>query len=342
MKEKNIPPLSALYFYMTEGCNLACKHCWLAPKFDEDGSKYTVIDVELFRSIIEEALPLGLQRVKLTGGEPLLHPKIYEILDILEECNLSVWMETNGLLCDEQMAQRIARTPNAFVSVSLDGSTADVHNKIRGLPDAFECSIRGIENLVKEGINTQVIFSIMRDNIHQYEEIIPLVESLGVRSLKYNIIQPTERGIQIHTHNDDVTVEEYVEIGKHIEENLLDSTFTRLYYDHPIAFRPLHRLTDPDKSGGTCGIKGILGVLANGTYALCGIGTSVEEMNFGKAGTISIESVWKNNGVLNDIRHSLPVEFEGICQRCQMKEQCLGSCIAQNYYRTQNLHAPFW
>ena len=68
------PPLSRIYFYLTEGCNLACRHCWLAPGFDPDGSRHAVLPVELFETAIREARPLGLARVKLTGGEPLLHP----------------------------------------------------------------------------------------------------------------------------------------------------------------------------------------------------------------------------------------------------------------------------
>jgi len=341
-KGQNIPPLYALYFYMTEGCNLACQHCYLAPKFDEDGSKYPVMDVNIFKNILEEAKSLGMQNVKLTGGEPLMHPKIYEILNVLKEFDIPVWMETNGLLCDEKLAQAMAYSPNAFVSVSLDGSTAEVHDKIRGVHGAFDRSVQGIKNLLKKGINTQIIFSIMRENVHQYEEIITLAESLGVRSLKFNIVQPTERGLALHESQRDVTIEEYIKIGKHIEGELLDSTSINLYYDHPIAFRPLHRLMDPDKSGGTCGIKTILGVLADGTYALCGIGTSIEEMNFGKAGIDSLASVWKENDIINSIRYDLPKGFTGICSKCMMRDQCMGACIAQNYYRTQDIHAPFW
>ncbi|MEA3455132.1 MAG: SynChlorMet cassette radical SAM/SPASM protein ScmF [Campylobacterota bacterium] len=341
MSYETIPPLSSLYFYMTEGCNLACQHCWLAPKFDEDGSKYPVIDVGLFRQIIEEAIPLGLDSIKLTGGEPLLHPNIYEIWKIHKEFGLSPWVETNGLLCDEQMADTITNFPSPFVSVSLDGSTPEIHDAIRGLSGAYDRSIQGIKNLVERGVNTQIIFSIMRANIHQYEEIIGIAESLGVDSLKFNIVQPTERGFALHESQRDVTIEEYVKIGKHIENHLHDRSKIRIIYDHPVAFVPLHRLAD-SSNGGSCGIKHILGVLADGTYALCGIGSSIREMNFGKAGVDRLATIWKNNTVINTIRYDLPKDFTGICARCLMKNDCLGACIAQNYYRTRNLHAPFW
>jgi SynChlorMet cassette radical SAM/SPASM protein ScmF len=342
MKEKNIPPLSTLYFYMTEGCNLACQHCWLSPKLDEDGSKYPVINVELFKNIIYEAKPLGLKYVKLTGGEPLMHPEIQEILKIIAREELVLRIETNGMLCDEKIAREIAKCNNAFVSVSLDGATAEVHDKIRGVSGAFDRTVKGIKNLIASGINTQIIFSIMRDNIHQYNKIIEIGESLGVGSIKYNIIQPTERGQILHEQQKDVTVEEYIEIGKNIEECLSPITHIALLYDHPVAFRPLHHLADPLRNGGTCGIKQILGVLADGTYALCGIGMSIQEMTFGKAGVDALKKVWEENTMLNAIRFDLPETFEGICAKCLMKEKCLGACIAQNYYRTRNVKASFW
>ena len=342
MKAKDIPPLSSLYFYLTAGCNLACRHCWLAPKYDPEGRRYPTLDVNLFRQILDEAKPLGLQTVKLTGGEPLLHPGIHGILDIVKNEKLSLILETNGLLCDEQTAKHLAEFDYPFVSVSLDGATDEVHDRIRGVPGAFEKAVRGIKVLVAQGIHPQVIFSIMRENVHQIEAIISFAESLGASSVKFNLIQPTERGLHIHEKGQDLTIEEYVEIGKRVEGELPHLTALPLHYDHPIAFKPLHKLADPSGNGGTCDVKHILGVLADGTYALCGIGTSIEEMTFGKAGEDSLEEVWATHPMLATIREDIPEKFQGICGRCLMNKICLGACIAQNYYRARDIHSPFW
>ena len=86
----------------------------------------------------------------------------------------------------------------------------------------------------------------------------------------------------------------------------------------------------------------ILGVLGDGSYALCGIGETVPEMVFGHASKDSLADVWKSNPVLLEIREGLPRSLKGVCGDCVMKNICLGSCIAQNYYRSQDLWAPFW
>ena len=119
------PSLTQLYFYLTEGCNLACRHCWLAPKLDPAGERYPVMGVDRFLSAITEAKSLGLQSVKLTGGEPLLHPAFLNLLDILRREGLGVTIETNGVLMTPHIASAIATFPNRFVSVSLDGVDAD-------------------------------------------------------------------------------------------------------------------------------------------------------------------------------------------------------------------------
>ena len=119
--------LNQIYFYLTAGCNLACRHCWLAPGFDADGSAYPTLPLELFEAAIREAKPLGLSGVKLTGGEPLLHPQFTQILEIVRREALRLTIETNGVLCAPTMAREIAKAPDRFVSVSIDGADAATH-----------------------------------------------------------------------------------------------------------------------------------------------------------------------------------------------------------------------
>jgi radical SAM protein with 4Fe4S-binding SPASM domain len=93
---------------------------------------------------------------------------------------------------------------------------------------------------------------------------------------------------------------------------------------------------------GVCGILGILGVLSDGSYALCGIGETIPELVFGHAASSTLKRVWTRTPVLRELRRGLPQKFEGICGECVMKGACLGSCIAQNYYRNRSLWAPYW
>jgi len=337
----NAPSLSQLYFYLTEGCNLACRHCWLAPRFDPAGDRWAALPEEAFEQAIREARPLGLTSVKLTGGEPLLHPRITDLLEIVRREELSLVIETNGTLCTPGLAREIAKSRERFVSVSLDGTDAATHDRIRGVKGSFDKALQGVWNLAAADTPPQVIFSLLGENVHQAEEIVPLAAEAGASSVKYNIVQPTGRGERLHDAGNTVATADIVRLGRRIETVVARGTDLPLFFDYPMAFRPLSRLA---AAGGCdiCGILGILGVLPTGEYALCGIGSHLEELVFGRVGRDSLAKVWDGNPVLQELREGLPAKLQGACARCLMSSRCLGACIAQNYYRTGSLWSPFW
>jgi len=146
----------------------------------------------------------------------------------------------------------------------------------------------------------------------------------------------------MHRSGESVSIEELVSLSRWVTNDLSASTRLRIFFDHPLAFQPLSRMFGSDGGCGVCGILGIIGVLSDGSYALCGIGETVSELIFGDAEKDRLEDVWRDNPVLTQLREGLPGRLEGVCGECLMRARCLGSCIAQNYYRTGSLWAPFW
>lgn len=335
------PPLAQLYCYLSEGCNLACTHCWLSPRHDPEG-KGTFLPLQLLRTIIDESKPLGLTGVKLTGGEPLLHPDILAILDILRSEQLTLTMETNGVLCTPELAAAIARQQDPFVSVSLDAAVPEIHDKQRGVAGAFRRTVQGIRYLTAEQVPTQVIMSVSRENVDQIEPMINFAASMGVDSIKFNPIQPMGRGKFLHAQDHTLRVPELIALARRIDMELAPISPVQLNFDCPPAFKPLGRLTNDRGGCSVCGIFSILGVLATGHYALCGIGSHIPELIFGFAGRDPLATVWQDTPALREIRTSLPDKLSGTCGRCLMKHYCLGSCLAQNHYRSGTIWAPFW
>ncbi len=193
---------------------------------------------------------------------------------------------------------------------------------------------------MKAGLRPQIIMSVMKRNAHQLEALVRLAEKENAESVKFNLVTPTARGKQMAKSGETLSIQELIDLGNWVENTLEPSSPLRIVYSHPTAFRPLSRLFS--KPDGRCGIFGIIGVLGNGKYALCGIGETVPELIFGHAETDRLADVWNNNRVLRDIRKGLPEDLEGICADCLMKKMCLGSCVAMNYYRSKNLFAPHW
>lgn len=335
--------LKEIYFYLTDICNLKCCHCWIEPAYQTLPNLETLLDTLVFKSILEQGKALGLEGVKFTGGEPLLHPYIKEFIEICASENIAVTIETNGTLCDKNFVDDIAPISNIALSVSLDGATSSVHEKIRGVQGSFALAIQGIKNLVEADIRPQIIMTLMQHNIEQVDKLVSLAVDLNASSVAFNILQPMARGYKLHKAGLSVPIEKLIAIGLHIENNLSNLTSIPIYYGHPPAFRPIHRLYEFDNDGcSSCGIKNIVSVLPDGSYAICGIGKSQSEFRLGNAVYERLDEVWLNSSQLNEIRDGLPNNLEGICHYCIMKNMCLGKCVVQNYSRGSSLWKPYW
>ncbi|EOV9527566.1 radical SAM protein [Bacillus cytotoxicus] len=81
MNEKLLLPQS-ISLYVTYNCQLSCEHCFLT----QTGklNKYT-LDIESIKRVIDEAHKHNVFLVAISGGDPLLHPNIYEILEFLQQ-----------------------------------------------------------------------------------------------------------------------------------------------------------------------------------------------------------------------------------------------------------------
>ncbi len=335
-----VPPLRSLYFYITTGCNLACRHCWLSPGYDPGGERFSVLPVHAFDAAIHEALPLGLATVKLTGGEPLMHPDFELLVSRVGDLDLRLIVETNGLECTPAVAGAIAAVPRRFVSVSLDGADAETHDGIRGVAGSFGAACGAIERLVAAGVAPQVIMSLQASNADQTAAMVALATALGAGSVKFNIVQPTGRGEKAALGRDGLTVDRILALGRWVEAELAPGAGLAVYFDHPMVYRTLSRLARG--AGGTCGIHRTLGVLATGHYALCGIGVQVPDLVFGAVGAEALVDLWRRHPTLLRLRQAVPSDLGGVCGECLMRHRCQGACVAQTYYRTGRFTSPFW
>lgn len=335
------PQLNSYYIYLTGGCNLACKHCWLSPKFQRDGGTGGHLDYTLFVQAIEEGKPLGLNHVKLTGGEPLLHPDFTRIVAFLKEKNISATMETNGTLLTKSLARYLKdKSSFTFIAVSLDGAEPETHDTFRGVKGSFNKACQGIRYLVEVGYRPQIIMSIHKGNVDEMEALVRLAKELGAGSVKFNIVQPTGRG-KLMTERDQVLdIQRLIELGKWVESKLQKQTSIRLHYSCPMAFYGLKRLQT--FTSYSCGIFSILGILHTGHLAMCGIGVQVPELCYGLLGENRVADVWTSNKLLIDLRKKLPAELEGICGECIFRNLCLGTCVAENYHLAGSLTASYW
>jgi SynChlorMet cassette radical SAM/SPASM protein ScmF len=337
-----IPALNAIYLYFTDQCNQQCRHCWIKSE-PVGGHKYPSkdIDLDVIMKALNQAIPLGLKKVKLTGGEPFFRKDIVSLLKWCKKKEIRVDIESNGTLVGPPEAKAMRDAGVAFISVSLDGPNAAVYNKLRDGQDAFGKALNGIRSIKKYHplVHTQIIFSLWEGNREYLDEMIAFARKEGVMSLKINpVLNIFQRAGKMHARNELLTVREILKIYKRTDSVSLRKGRTRILFDIPVAFKPLSRITEGCCA---CGIKNMLGVLSDGSVSICGIGRKVPSVVMGHIRTDKLRDIWHESSLLKDVRENIPSKLEGVCGTCFLKHICLGRCRAQSLYATGSLYGPY-
>lgn len=347
---EGVPPLRAFYLYLSNSCNLACRHCWITPRFikNRPGSG-DVIDVRALQSAIVEAKPLGLSTVKLTGGEPLLHPRFREIVDLVSQNELNMVMETNGTLLTAELASYLKNeTTMKFVSVSVDSAVASKHDTFRGVNGAFDAVLRGLDHLVDAGYtNVQVIMSVHRGNRDEIEDVARLAAGRGAASIKFSPVNLSGRGFAMKERGETLDLNQRLALDNYIFHELGprlrgEGTTIELLLNTPPAMMPISEILRRQGDLGDCGVLGILGFLGSGEIALCGIGRNIPDLVYGTLGKDSIRTIWLNHPTIIKLRLLLVDvnNYPTLCRKCTLVKYCRTGCVALNYVNSKQLLWP--
>ncbi|MGZ4848987.1 MAG: radical SAM protein [Halobacteriota archaeon] len=342
----SVPPLRSFYLYLSMSCNLRCRHCWITPEFSDIPAPGKTIDPKALHDAVIEAKTLGLAQVKLTGGEPMLHPQFKEIVDMLTIEDISMNMETNGTLITEEMARYLKEKTNVdFISVSVDSPVAAEHDAFRGVRGAFDAALRGLDYLVDAGYtNCQVIMSVHRGNRDRIEDLARLAAEHRAETVKFNPVTWTGRGVAMHERGETLEFKELVAFYHWVNNELRERSPIPTILPMPAALTPFDELWQTKGRSCVCGIFTTLGILGTGEIALCGIGYTVPELVYGQLGKNSIRKVWLSHPAILQLRRDLDNtrEYPGICGSCIHAKSCRTGCVADNYVRCGKLVSPDW
>ncbi|ACL76686.1 radical SAM protein [Ruminiclostridium cellulolyticum] len=165
---------SKVYFEITRRCNLKCVYCYNNSR--KDFSKE--LEKEQIFRLIDELYEAGTFEIRLTGGEPTLHPDFFEIVKYIKSKNFFISLGTNGVWRDG-LIETIGQSGIRVVIISLDG-TEEYNDQSRG-KGTFKAITNTIKQLKKFGNITLKINSVIcRENRDQLEKIVALADELGI------------------------------------------------------------------------------------------------------------------------------------------------------------------
>ncbi len=162
------PSLRYLQLHITERCNLNCAHCYLGVKGKKD------LELKLIEKTMNEFSANGL-KVLITGGEPLLHRKIWRVLETMSRYPVHRVIFSNGTLISRDVAERLSGYVHN-IQISLDGMKRG-HEHLRG-EGSFDMTVRGIEN-AGEFLDVTIATMVHSKNLQEFEALEEYVGELG-------------------------------------------------------------------------------------------------------------------------------------------------------------------
>lgn len=173
------PRLSApllLWWQLTNECDLACLHCC---QESAPGRAYKdELTPEQVRRVLSEIIEARIPYAILSGGEPLLHPLFWEIVEALSEGGLDLKIETNGQSLTADVARRLSRLRIRSIQVSLDGATPRTYERMR-VRGSLERALEACRRVVQGGMNLEVTYAPARFSIQEGPDLVDLAFSLG-------------------------------------------------------------------------------------------------------------------------------------------------------------------
>jgi SynChlorMet cassette radical SAM/SPASM protein ScmE len=349
---KGIPFPTAMSVSVTGRCNLKCQYCFYA----DEMTALSDLPTEAWLKCFQELTAMGVRNVTLTGGEALTRRDFWELVDGVIANHMRYDMLSNGTLFTEKVIEQFnvgkRRIRLNSIQISIDGSTAEIHNMSR--PNSFERAMRGLRLLKAAGFPLTVRVTINRHNYKDLENIAHLLlEDVGLPSFSTNEAVPlgsgcNNMGTMVLTSAEKL---ETMRIFKRLEERY-GNRISALA--GPLAKLKMYAEMDHARETGekstrwqmgyltACGcVFSKLDILHDGSIVPCNM---LGSLVLGNIQTDSIEEIWRSHPVLQAMkaRRAIPLSQVPGCEDCEWNEYCNGSCpsIAYDHYGDMNRGNP--
>jgi radical SAM/SPASM domain protein of ACGX system len=339
MEEKR-KPMFELQWHLTSACPNRCKHCYI----DQHNRVLPLEDckkvIDDFGSLIQRWICRG--RIHFTGGDPLLYPWFFELLDYSRSKIPDIIIDVMGNpeLLTEGVAESLQKQRVFAYQMSIDG-LEKTHDYIRH-PGSFRKTLEKLPLLKRYGIKTTIMTTLSRLNIREIPQIIDLVIQEGVDFFDFRRFVPIGNG-EMLKEAAFISPQEFRELLESVEEKIgsakgtITTRFAKgdplwaLFYWEKGVFHPGDH-KDLIWGGCTLGSRGLT-ILEDGKVLACRrLLASVGEV--GKVPDQRLRDIFITSPRLNKLRN-----FERVrkCNTCPLFPYCRGcravACaIAGDYF----------
>ncbi len=304
-----------IFLYITEKCQLRCRHCYMGDRLYRPQE----MDFDEIVKILKYFKTLGHYKLYLLGGEPLLHPRIEEIVLFANKIGYDVVLTSNGQFDSKILLKFNSKIVHNF-SFSLDACDETIHNKIRG-KNTFKRLIKNIKETQNKGFQVRLICTVSKINLEKSLALIDFCsKQLGVDMLSYHYFSPI--GLAKNRVDELISPKEWINFCNKIEKYPIPDNFWVYYPPTFISSDRLSHLVERGYKGCTARWFERLAILPSGRIYACSVFFDTNE-NF---------ALWENGQL--KIRGSENTEMKSIyklnetCLDCSYQDYCSGGCGA--------------
>ncbi|QNU67064.1 radical SAM protein [Ruminiclostridium herbifermentans] len=210
MAPKSLSSPIFVLWELTGKCPQNCVYCYNgSPKKVEELTSKQLFDVA------DQIIEAKIFNICLSGGEPTMRPEYFHLLEYLATSGIQVGTVLSGWNIDPKRARHIAYYANT-VQVSLDGSSAEIHDSIRRRTNSFNDAINAIKHFVSLGTQVNVSFAVTKDNVDDFPAVYKLCEDIGVATLR---TQKLTISGKVKSNSDFVASDKaYIRLKQYMEE----------------------------------------------------------------------------------------------------------------------------
>lgn len=310
---------------MTTACNLNCVHCHTA-----GGARGAdELTTEQAKCLLDD-----LSRVKnfrmmaFTGGEPLMRSDLFELLAYSKELGFTNTLATNATLIDDGVAQKLRAHGVAIAAVSLDGFTAETHDKVRGLAGSFDAAVEGMRALTRAGILLHINITAMEYNVDQLNPLMTLIDDLHTGVLLFYQLVPVGRGRRIEKaalgKDANKWLTNFMAEAQSRTNAIVEPVAGPQYWPFLLKRARISNgvmLSAAEKFFHGCSAgRGFIYIKPDGAVWPC----PFIEISCGNVRERSFMDIWKSSNVLQELRQREWL-LKGQCGSCQYRRMC-GGC----------------
>jgi len=192
---------------ITNACNLSCKHCRNNTSLNQSH-----LDLNSIKKVIDFGRLGNSPRFTISGGEPLLHPELKNIIEYwINAGGNDTVITSNGLLINEKWIEYFKYLPNFRIQISIDSLIAAIHDNFRGKKGALQNAINAIRLLKQSNISVSIRSSISPENISSMEELVKFGIQEGIDRFAIGFIIATGKAMNNNLHHTPRSKKEAIE-----------------------------------------------------------------------------------------------------------------------------------